>query len=145
MVIRMHLVNNIFLNVANAYVPAQEYSMIPKLSRLLARLQSTRYCCDFNTRYRLLDSITLQNTDGRNLMKVLQDNSDKLIHLNPDEIPTQLTSRESLHGTRESRTVTPQVWELLKYGNRRRGHSYQARFYCMRRKGRSGSASPSTL
>jgi hypothetical protein len=92
--------------------------MIPKLNRLVARLPKFAILCgDFNAHNRMWDSITPQNTAGRNLVKVLDENSDKLILLNPADIPTHLTSRKSPDGTRESKTVidlafcTPQVWE----------------------------------
>ena len=121
-VIRVHLEGDMTLMIANAYVPPQEYSLIPKLHRLVARLPEYAILCgDFNAHNPMWDSLTPQNTAGRNLVRVLDENPDKLILLNPADIPTHLTSRKSPKGIRESKTVidlsfcTPRAWEYTTW------------------------------
>ena len=120
--IRVHLIGNMTLLLGNAYVPPQEYALIPKLSRLLARLPKYALLCgDFNAHNHMWDSRTTQNTGGRNLARTLDENSDKILLLNPPDIPTHLTSRQSPDGIKISKTVidlafcTPQVWEFTTW------------------------------
>lgn len=121
-VIRVHLEDDTTLTLANAYVPPQEYSLILKLKHLVARLPKYAVLCgDFNAHNRMWNSVTPQNTAGRHLARVLDDHPDKLVLLNPSEVPTHITSRKSRDGIRVSKTVidlafcTPQAWEYTTW------------------------------
>ena len=103
--IRVHLKDKKSLLLGNAYIPPQEYALIPKLERLVTRLPKYSILCgDFNAHNKMWDSNTPENSAGRRLAEVIDNSS--IILLNEPDIPTRLTSRISAVGVyTQSRTV----------------------------------------